>query len=184
MFRQWQEIVWLLQWPLFMQLCQGLVKGWEIWDSNSTDIFFSSPNLCDNLRMQAINCCGTVRPIWKVMSGAFGMKHRLKWGDIMTRVWGNLTSVVGKSKWNVNMLRKMHCPQSEGNFCYKHGSTWNQALYKTVTNTSGTQARVTAWQTITSLASTLRNGWNNCSFTFWTFQFWTVIFFSLLVFQK
>jgi hypothetical protein len=56
--------------------------------------FFSSCDLFDDLHTKAINCCGTVRPNQKAMPSDFGRKLRLKWGDIKTRVKGDLTAIV------------------------------------------------------------------------------------------
>jgi hypothetical protein len=60
-----------------MKLCQDLLQGLEIWDSESTWTVFS-PDLYNSLHTKAINCCGTVRPNQKGMPGGFGRKLGLK----------------------------------------------------------------------------------------------------------
>jgi hypothetical protein len=62
------------------------------------DKFFSFPDLCDNLHTKAINCCGTVRRNQKEISSDFEKNLNLKWGDIKTRVKGDLATIVWKNK--------------------------------------------------------------------------------------
>jgi hypothetical protein len=105
----------LPQWPQLTQLWRDLLQELKILDTSSTEtIFFSSPDLFDDLHTRAINCCGTVRPNRKGMPRDFGRKLRPKRGD--------LTSVVWKDKQNVNMLTNMHRSPAEGNFCDEHGN--------------------------------------------------------------
>jgi hypothetical protein len=52
-----------------------------------------------------------------------GEKLKIKWSDIKTRIWGNLTAVVGKGKQNVNMLTNVHHPPAEGNLRDEHGNS-------------------------------------------------------------
>jgi hypothetical protein len=52
----------------------------------------------------------------------------LIWGDIKTRVRGNLRATVWKDKWDVNVLMNMHHPPVEGNFCDEHGNTLKPAI--------------------------------------------------------
>jgi hypothetical protein len=56
--------------------------------------FLSSLDLFDNLHTKAINCCGTVRLNRKGMPQDFRNTLRLEWGDIKTRVTGNLTAMI------------------------------------------------------------------------------------------
>jgi hypothetical protein len=80
-----------------VQLPQGLLQGLKIWDTNCTwIIFFSSPDLFDDLHTKAINFHGNV-----------------KWGDIKTMVKGDLTTTVWKDKRNVNILTNMHVFQQK-----------------------------------------------------------------------
>jgi hypothetical protein len=60
------------------------------------DNFFSSLDLFDDLHTKAINFCGTVRLNRKGTPRDLGTKLKLKWGDLNTRVRGNLTSIVWK----------------------------------------------------------------------------------------
>jgi hypothetical protein len=92
------------------------------------DNVFSSPDLFDNLHTKAINCYGTVRPNQKGMPSDFGMKLRLKWGDVKNRVKGDLTDVVWEDKRNVNIFTNMHRPPAEGNFCDQYGNTLKPAI--------------------------------------------------------
>jgi hypothetical protein len=92
------------------------------------DNYFSSPNLFDNLHMKARNCCGIVRPKRKGMPSDFGRKLRLKWGDLKTRVRGDLTAIVWKDKRNLNRLTNKHRPPGEGNFSDEHGNALKPAI--------------------------------------------------------
>jgi hypothetical protein len=47
----------------------------------------------------------------------FGRKLRLKWGDVKTRMKGDLTAVVWKDIQNENTLKNMHPSPAEGNLC-------------------------------------------------------------------
>jgi hypothetical protein len=47
---------------------------------------------------------------------------KLTWGDVRTRVRGNLTAMIWKDKRHVNMLTNMHHPPAEGTFCDEHGN--------------------------------------------------------------
>jgi hypothetical protein len=87
------------------------------------DNFFSSPDLFDNLYIRKINCCGTVRLNRKGMPQEFRKTMKLTWGDIRTRVRGNLTAMIWKNKRHVNMLTNMQHPPAEGNFRDEHGNT-------------------------------------------------------------
>ena len=84
------------------------------------DNFFSSPALFDDLCTKTINCHGTVRPKRKGMPKNCGQKIKLKWGDIKTKVTGNLTAILWNDKQNTNILTNMHSPPAQGNFCNKH----------------------------------------------------------------
>jgi hypothetical protein len=59
-------------------------------------IFFSSPELFEDLYHNATNFCGTVRPNQKGMRSTFGKK--LKTEGIKTRVKGELTATIWKDK--------------------------------------------------------------------------------------
>jgi hypothetical protein len=87
------------------------------------DSFLSPPDLLDDLYTQAINCCGTVRSNQKGMPWDPESKLRLKWGNIMIRVRGDLTATVLEYKQNVNLLTNMDHPSAKGNFCDKQGNT-------------------------------------------------------------
>jgi hypothetical protein len=62
------------------------------------DNFFSSPDLFDNLKSRKINCCGTVRLNRKGMPQEFRNAMKMTWCDIRTRVRGNLTAMIGRTK--------------------------------------------------------------------------------------
>jgi hypothetical protein len=53
---------------------------------------------------------------------------KLKWGDIRTRVRGNLTAMIWKDKRHENMLMNMHHSPAEGNFCDDHRNTLKPAI--------------------------------------------------------
>jgi hypothetical protein len=42
---------------------------------------------------------------------------KLKWGDIKTRVRGDLTAIPWKDKCNEDVLTIMHTTRGNGNFC-------------------------------------------------------------------
>jgi hypothetical protein len=46
---------------------------------------------------------------------------KLKRVDLKTKVKGNLTAIVCKDKRNVSVLKNLHSPPLEGNFCDEHG---------------------------------------------------------------
>jgi len=46
---------------------------------------------------------------------------KLKRCDLKTRMKDNLTTIVWKERWNVNILMYMHSPSLEGNSCDGHG---------------------------------------------------------------
>jgi hypothetical protein len=56
------------------------------------------------------------------MPQEFRKTMKLTWGDIRTRVRGNLTAMIWKDRRYVNMLMNMHHPPAEGNFCDEHGN--------------------------------------------------------------
>lgn len=66
--------------------------------------FFSWFN---DIHMKATNCCCTVGPNQKVMTGDFRRKLTLKRGDINNRVKDDLVAVAWTD--NQNILTKMHC---------------------------------------------------------------------------
>ena len=53
---------------------------------------------------------------------------KLKRGDIKTKVKGNLTAVVWKDRQSVNVLKNLHSPPLEGNFCDEHGKAMKPAI--------------------------------------------------------
>jgi len=53
---------------------------------------------------------------------------KLKRGDPKTKMKGNLTAIVCKDKWNVNILKNFHSPPLEGNFCDEHGKAMKPAV--------------------------------------------------------
>jgi hypothetical protein len=58
----------VLEWQQFTAVCQDILQGLEIWDTNSAGtVYFSSPDIFNDLYMNNIYCCGTVRPNRKVM---------------------------------------------------------------------------------------------------------------------
>jgi hypothetical protein len=85
------------------------------------DNFVSSPALFDDLHTKTINYCGTVRPNTTGMLKNFGHTMKLKSGNLKTKLKGNLTAIVWKDKQNVNILKNMHSPPWEGNFCDEQG---------------------------------------------------------------
>jgi hypothetical protein len=52
----------------FTQLCEDILQGLQIWDTNSAGtVYFSSPDIIKDLHMKNINCCVTIRQNWKVL---------------------------------------------------------------------------------------------------------------------
>jgi len=49
----------------------------------------------------------------------FGEKMIMNRGDLNTKVRGNLTAIIQKDKWNVNILPNMHSPSLGGQFLRK-----------------------------------------------------------------
>ncbi|PNF34414.1 hypothetical protein B7P43_G13948 [Cryptotermes secundus] len=81
------------------------------------DSYFSSPALYDDLLEHRINLCGTVRNDRRGMPQEIRPKSlKLKKGDIVTRVKGNLSVVRWKDKRDVYVLTNMHPPPLDGNF--------------------------------------------------------------------
>ena len=88
------------------------------------DNFFSSPDLFDDLAQKKIYCCVTVRLNRKGMPKDLKPKTmRLKRGEVRVRTRGELTAMVWKDKRDVGILRNIHDPPREGNFCDEHGNT-------------------------------------------------------------
>jgi hypothetical protein len=58
------------------------------------DSFFSSPKLFDDLHSRKIDCCGIVTLNRKGMPQGFRKIMKLTWGDIRTRVRGNMTAMI------------------------------------------------------------------------------------------
>jgi hypothetical protein len=90
-------------------------------DINCTrTIFFSSPNLIDDLTKIKINCWGTVRTYRKGMPQ--DLLPPLKRGDILSRTRNDLTAMGWKDKRDVYILTSMHHPPTNGNFYDEHGN--------------------------------------------------------------
>jgi hypothetical protein len=54
--------------------------------------------LFNDLYNKTTNSCGTARPNQKEMLQDFGKKLKMKLGDIQTRMRGDLTAIVGRTK--------------------------------------------------------------------------------------
>jgi hypothetical protein len=135
------------------------------------DNFFSSSDLFDNLHMKAINCWGTIGQNQKGMPNDFERKFRLKWGDLKTRVRGDLTTIVWKDKRNINMLTNMHRPLAEGNFCDEHGNAMKLAIVQDYNRHMGYIDKSDRMMSSYSISRRTWKWTKNCSFTFWAFQF-------------
>ena len=87
------------------------------------DNYFTSPALFDDLFQRKINVCGTVRYDRRGMPRDIGPKSlKMKRGDIVTRVRGNLRAVHWKDRRDVYILTNMHSPPVEGNFTDDSGN--------------------------------------------------------------
>lgn len=87
------------------------------------DNYFSSPLLFDALLERKINSCGTVRHNRRGMPQDIGQKFmKLKRGDIVTRVKGNLSAVRWRDKRDVYILTNMHSPPAEGSVLDESGN--------------------------------------------------------------
>lgn len=85
------------------------------------DNHFSSPILFDDLLERKINSCGTVRYNRRGLPQEINPKQlKLRRGDIVTRVRGNLCVLRWKDKRDVFLLTNMHSPPAEGNFVDEH----------------------------------------------------------------
>ena len=81
------------------------------------DNYFTSPALFEDLFHHKINACGTVRHDRRGMPRDIGPKSlKMKRGDIVTCVRGNLRAVRWKDKHDVCICTNMHPPPFEGNF--------------------------------------------------------------------
>ncbi|PNF36309.1 hypothetical protein B7P43_G00540 [Cryptotermes secundus] len=81
------------------------------------DSYISSPALYDDLLERKIYTCGTVSNDRHGMPQEIRPKlMKLKKGDIVTRVKGNLSVVLWKDKRDVYVLTNMHPPPLDGNF--------------------------------------------------------------------
>jgi len=77
------------------------------------DIFFSSPELFDDLVKKQIYCCGTVRPNRKGMLQDLRPKTtKLKRGDIRVRTRAGLTAILWQDKRDICMLTNIHSAPS------------------------------------------------------------------------
>jgi hypothetical protein len=61
-----------------------------------------------------------VRPNQKECLRTLEKTIKLKHGQMMIRVRGDLTAIVCQDKLNANMLMNKHCPSGKCNFCAKH----------------------------------------------------------------
>ena len=78
------------------------------------DNYFTSPALFDDLFQHKINACGTVRHDRCGMPRDIGPKSlKMKKGDIVTRVRGNLRAVQWKDRCDVYVLTNLHSPPVE-----------------------------------------------------------------------
>ena len=81
------------------------------------DNYFTSPALFEDLFQRKINACGTVCHDRRGMPQDIGPKSlKMKRGDIVTCIRGNLRAVLWKDKRDVYILTNMHSPPVEGNF--------------------------------------------------------------------
>ena len=81
------------------------------------DNYFTLPALFEDLFQRKISACRTVRHDRHGMPQDTGPKSlKVKRGDIVTRVRGNLRAVLWKYKHDVYILTNMHSPPAEGNF--------------------------------------------------------------------
>ena len=90
------------------------VTSLKLWDTNCT---WTNLESFDELPTETVNCCGTVRPQWKVFTKSIGQEMKLKHGEIETRVSCNLTAIVWKDERTVNVLMKGIFVLTEGK-CY------------------------------------------------------------------
>lgn len=87
------------------------------------DDYFSSPQLFDTLLKRKINSCGTVSYNRREMPHDIRPNYiKLKRGDIITRVRGNLSAIRWKDKRDMYLLTNMHSPPLEGNFVDEFGN--------------------------------------------------------------
>jgi len=67
----------------------AIVTSLKLWDTNCT---WTNLELFDDLH-ETVNCCGTVRPQWKLFTKSTGQNERLKHGEIEIGVSCNLTAM-------------------------------------------------------------------------------------------
>ena len=90
------------------------------------DNYFTSPALFEDLFQRKINACGTVCHDRRGMPQDIGPKSlKMKRGDIVTCIRGNLRAVLWKDKRDVYILTNMHSPPVEGNFTDDFGHAIN-----------------------------------------------------------
>jgi len=89
------------------------------------DNFFSSPALFEDLHTKT--AAGLLDQIEKGCQRILD-QMKLKRGVLKTKVKGNLTAIVCKDKRNVNILKNLHSPPLEGNFCDEHGKAMKPAI--------------------------------------------------------
>jgi hypothetical protein len=92
------------------------------------DKYFSSPDLYNDLTEENINCCGTVRTNRKGIPDFRSKALKLKQEGINERTSGAMTVVIKKDKCDVHMLKNIHNPKDDGNFCDESGNILKSAI--------------------------------------------------------
>jgi hypothetical protein len=88
------------------------------------DNYFSSPALFDDLYKRKTNFCGTIHHYRKNVPPSFASEDlKMKNGDILPQVWGNLRDTCWKDRLEVYVLTNIHAPPDEENFTDKCGNT-------------------------------------------------------------
>jgi hypothetical protein len=108
----------------------------------------------------------------------------MRQAGIKTKVMDDLTAIVYKDNWNVNMLNDMHRPLAEGNFCDEHGDALKPAI---VQDYNMHMRFLEKCDCVTNTYSISRQIWKlkKCYFSVsWAFQLWTVLSSSSPVVQN
>jgi len=95
-------------------------------------------------------------------------------GYLKTEVRGNLTAIIQKDKWNVNILPNMHSPSLKRNFWGKHGQDVKPAIVQDYIR----------WLGYVEEADWFGSRQRSYSFTFWTLPLSTAVIFSPLMVQN
>jgi len=77
---------------------------------------------------ETVNCCGSVRLQWRLLTKSIGQNKKLKYGETETRVSCNLTAMAWKDKYNVNILMNKLFVPTEGKFYYELGKSLNPPI--------------------------------------------------------